>query len=106
MLNVFAGMGAGFDIVSAGELARVVAADGDPGNVIFSGVRKTGAEMRYALENGILCFNVESPAELAHLSGVAGKMGRHGPVSFRVNPDVDARTHPPPQFFPRPEENK
>jgi len=94
ILKLFAGMGAGFDIVSGGELARVIAAGGDPGKVIFSGVGKTAAEMRYALESCILCFNVESPAELARLAGVAGEMGRRAPVSFRVNPDVDARTHP------------
>ena len=94
ILNLFAGMGAGFDIVSGGELARVIAASGDPGKVIFSGVGKSAAEMRYALESGILCFNVESPAELARLAGVASEIGRRAPVSFRVNPDVDARTHP------------
>lgn len=94
ILNLFAGMGAGFDIVSGGELARVIAAGGDPAKVVFSGVGKNAAEMRYALERGILCFNVESEAELARLAGVAGKMGRRAPVSFRVNPDVDARTHP------------
>ena len=76
ILNLFAGMGAGFDVVSGGELARVVAAGGDCGKVIFSGVGKTAAEMRYALESGILCFNVESPAELARLADAAGVMGR------------------------------
>lgn len=94
ILELFAGMGAGFDIVSGGELARVIAAGGDPGKVIFSGVGKSAAEMRYALESGILCFNVESPAELARLAAIAGETGRRAPVSFRVNPDVDARTHP------------
>ena len=94
ILNLFAGMGAGFDIVSGGELARVIAAGGDPGNVIFSGVGKSEAEMRYALASGILCINVESAAELERLADVAGTMGRRAPVSFRVNPDVDARTHP------------
>ena len=94
ILNLFAGMGAGFDIVSGGELARVIAAGGDPGKVVFSGVGKSAAEMRYALESGILCFNVESAAELARLAAVAAEMGRRAPVSFRVNPDVDARTHP------------
>ena len=94
ILNLFAGMGAGFDIVSGGELARVIAAGGDPGKVVFSGVGKSAAEMRYALESGILCFNVESAAELARLAAVAADMGRRAPVSFRVNPDVDARTHP------------
>ncbi len=94
ILNLFAGMGAGFDIVSGGELARVIAAGGDPGKVIFSGVGKSAAEMRYALNSGILCFNIESAAELARLATVAAKMGRRAPVSFRVNPDVDAGTHP------------
>ena len=94
ILDLYARMGAGFDIVSGGELARVLAAGGDPRKVIFSGVGKSAAEMRYALESGILCFNVESAAELARLAAVAGAMGRRAPVSFRVNPDVDARTHP------------
>ena len=94
ILDLFARMGAGFDIVSGGELARVIAAGGDPRKVIFSGVGKSAAEMRYALESGILCFNVESASELARLAAVAAAMGRRAPVSFRVNPDVDARTHP------------
>ena len=94
ILNLFAGMGAGFDIVSGGELARVIAAGGDPGKVIFSGVGKSAAEMRYALESGILCFNLESAAELTRLAAVAAETGKRAPVSFRVNPDVDARTHP------------
>ncbi len=94
ILNLFAGMGAGFDIVSGGELARVLAAGGDPAKVIFSGVGKTAAEMRYALDCGILCFNIESAAELKRLAEVAAEAGRRAPVSFRVNPDVDARTHP------------
>lgn len=94
ILNLFAGMGAGFDIVSGGELARVIAAGGDPGRVIFSGVGKSVAEMRYALESGILCFNLESAAELARLAAVAADAGRRAPASFRVNPDVDAGTHP------------
>ena len=94
ILGLFAGMGAGFDIVSGGELARVIAAGGDPRKVIFSGVGKSAAEMRYALESGIMCFNVESAAELARLAAVAADMRRRAPVSFRVNPDVDARTHP------------
>src|SRR5512141_2717877 len=94
ILDLYARMGAGFDIVSGGELARVLAAGGDPRKVIFSGVGKSAAEMRYALENGILCFNVESAAELARLAAVAGATGRRAPVSFRVNPDVAARTHP------------
>jgi diaminopimelate decarboxylase len=94
ILDLYARMGAGFDIVSGGELSRVVAAGGDPGKVIFSGVGKSAAEIRYALEAGILCFNVESAAELARLAAIALEMGRRAPVSFRVNPDVDARTHP------------
>ena len=94
ILDLFARTGAGFDIVSGGELARVIAAGGDPGKVVFSGVGKSAAEMRYALKSGILCFNVESAAELTRLAAVAGEMGRRAPVSFRVNPDVDARTHP------------
>lgn len=94
ILNLFAGMGAGFDIVSGGELRRVQAAGGDPGKVVFSGVGKTAAEMRQALEAGILCFNVESGAELLRLDEVARDMGRIAPISLRVNPDVDPKTHP------------
>ena len=94
ILDLFARMGAGFDIVSGGELARVIAAGGDPRKVIFSGVGKSAAEMRYALDSDILCFNVESEAELERLAAVAAAMGRRAPVSFRVNPDVDAHTHP------------
>ena len=94
VLNVLARLGAGFDIVSGGELARVLAAGGEPGKVVFSGVGKTEAEMRAALEAGILCFNVESQSELRHLDWVAGEVGRTAPVSLRINPDVDARTHP------------
>lgn len=94
ILGLFAGMGAGFDIVSGGELARVIAAGGSPGKAVFSGVGKSAAEMRYALESGILCFNIESAAELARLAAVAAETGRRAPVSFRVNPDVDAGTHP------------
>jgi diaminopimelate decarboxylase len=94
ILNLFARLGAGFDIVSGGELARVLAAGGDPGKVVFSGVGKTAAEMRAALEAGILCFNVESVSELHRLNRVAGELGKVAPVSFRVNPDVDPKTHP------------
>ena len=94
ILNLFAQMGAGFDIVSGGELQRVLAAGGDAGKVVFSGVGKRGDEMRLALEAGILCFNVESAAELDRLNEVAGSMGKVAPVSLRVNPDVDAKTHP------------
>jgi diaminopimelate decarboxylase len=94
ILNLFARLGAGFDIVSGGELARVLAAGGDPGKVVFSGVGKTADEMRAALEAGILCFNVESVSELHRLNRVAGEAGKVAPVSFRVNPDVDPMTHP------------
>jgi diaminopimelate decarboxylase len=94
VLNTFARLGAGFDIVSGGELARVLAAGGDPGKVVFSGIGKTVEEMRAALEAGIFCFNVESASELERLNQVAGEMARVAPVSLRVNPDVDAKTHP------------
>ncbi|MBI4938890.1 MAG: diaminopimelate decarboxylase [Nitrosomonadales bacterium] len=94
ILQQFARMGAGFDIVSGGELQRVLAAGGSPGKVVFSGVGKTEAEMRLALDAGILCFNVESEAELLRLNEVACSRGRAAPVSLRVNPDVDAKTHP------------
>ena len=94
ILNLFARLGAGFDIVSGGELARVIAAGGDPAKIVFSGVGKSRDEMRAALEAGIHCFNVESASELEQLSKVAGRTGRRAPVSLRVNPDVDARTHP------------
>jgi diaminopimelate decarboxylase len=94
ILNQFARLGAGFDIVSGGELQRVLAAGGDAGKVVFSGVGKTADEMRLALEAGILCFNVESEAELMRMNEVAGDMGKIAPISLRVNPDVDARTHP------------
>ena len=94
ILAAFARLGAGFDIVSGGELERVLAAGGDPRKVVFSGVGKSEAEMRQALSVGILCFNVESGAELDRLNCVAGEMGRAALVSFRVNPDVDANTHP------------
>lgn len=94
ILNLFARLGAGFDIVSGGELARVVAAGGNPARVVFSGVGKTADEMRAALDAGILCFNVESVSELHRLNRVAREMGKRAPVSFRVNPDVDPKTHP------------
>lgn len=94
ILSLFARLGAGFDIVSGGELKRVLAAGGDPAKVVFSGVGKSKAEMAQALEAGILCFNVESESELHRLNRVAGEMGLRAPVSLRVNPDVDARTHP------------
>ena len=94
ILNLFARLGCGFDIVSGGELVRVLAAGGEARKVVFSGVGKTSAEMRQALEAGILCFNVESESELHRLNKVAGELGKMAPVSFRVNPDVDAKTHP------------
>jgi len=94
ILNLFAKLGAGFDIVSGGELARVIAAGGDASKVVFSGVGKTEAEMRSALEAGIFCFNVESASELDRLNAVAGSMNKIAPVSLRVNPNVDAKTHP------------
>ena len=93
VLNVLARLGSGFDIVSGGELARVIAAGGDPRKTIFSGVGKTADEMRAALAAGILCFNVESAAELQRLNRIAGELGKIAPVSLRVNPDVDAQTH-------------
>ena len=94
VLDVFARAGAGFDIVSDGELQRVLAAGGRAERVIFSGVGKTRDEMRSALNAGIGCFNIESLSEARQLAAVAGEAGRRAPVSLRVNPDVDARTHP------------
>jgi diaminopimelate decarboxylase len=94
ILDLLARQGAGFDIVSGGELLRVIAAGGDPGKVIFSGVGKTMAEIALALEQGILCFNVESIPELHRINEVAGRMGKRAPVSLRVNPNVDPKTHP------------
>lgn len=94
VLNVLARLGSGFDIVSGGELARVIEAGGDPNKVVFSGVGKTVAEMEMALKLGIYCFNVESAAELEQLNLVALRLGKIAPVSLRVNPDVDAGTHP------------
>ncbi len=94
VLNVLARLGAGFDIVSGGELERVIRAGGDPARVVFSGVGKQPAEMARALELGIACFNLESAAELEVLNRVAGDVGKVAPVSVRVNPDVDAKTHP------------
>jgi diaminopimelate decarboxylase len=94
ILDLLARRGAGFDIVSGGELLRVIAAGGDPGKVIFSGVGKTVDEMRLALSHDILCFNVESIPELHRLNEVAGAMGKSARVSLRVNPNVDAKTHP------------
>jgi diaminopimelate decarboxylase len=94
ILNLFARLGAGFDIVSGGELQRVLAAGGEARKVVFSGVGKTVAEMRMALDADILCFNVESGAELERLNEVAARMGKIAAISLRVNPDVDAKTHP------------
>ena len=94
ILDLLARQGAGFDIVSGGELLRVIAAGGDPGKVIFSGVGKTVAEIELALDKGILCFNVESIPELHRINEVAGRLGKRAPVSLRVNPNVDAKTHP------------
>ena len=94
ILGLFARLGSGFDIVSGGELARVLAAGGDPAKVVFSGVGKTEAEMQQALDAGILCFNVESEGELDRIDAVAGRAGKRAPISFRVNPDVDPKTHP------------
>jgi len=94
VLSLLAKLGSGFDIVSGGELARVLKAGGDPARIVFSGVGKTAAEMEQALDAGIRCFNVESTSELSRLNGVAATHGTIAPVSLRVNPDVDARTHP------------
>jgi diaminopimelate decarboxylase len=94
VLNVLARLGSGFDIVSVGELERVIAAGGDPKKVVFSGVGKQAHEMRRALEVDIHCFNVESIPELDRLNAVAGEMGKTARISLRVNPDVDAKTHP------------
>ncbi len=94
VLNVLARLGAGFDIVSGGEMERVVAAGGDPSKIVFSGVSKKAEEMGRALELGIHCFNLESATELEVLNRVAAERGRVAPVSVRVNPDVDAKTHP------------
>ena len=94
ILNVMAKLGSGFDIVSQGELERVLAAGGEASKVVFSGVAKSRAEIMRALEVGIRCFNVESIAELHHINQIAGEMGKVAPISLRVNPDVDAHTHP------------
>jgi len=94
VLNVLARLGSGFDIVSVGELERVLAAGGEPSKIVFSGVGKREDELRRALEVGIRCFNVEVPGELDRLNRIAGELGRVAAVSLRVNPDVDAQTHP------------
>jgi len=94
ILDLLRRMGAGFDIVSGGELARVLAAGASPDRVIFSGVGKSQEEIAYALDAGIRCFNVESEPELERIEAIAARMGKRAPVSLRINPDVDARTHP------------
>ena len=94
VIDLLAREQAGFDIVSAGELRRVLAAGGSAARTVFSGVGKSSAEIREALTAGVRCFNVESQAELERLDQIAGEMGRRAPVSLRVNPDVDAGTHP------------
>jgi diaminopimelate decarboxylase len=94
VLALLARLGAGFDIVSGGELARVIAAGGDPRKTLFSGVGKTEEEIRFALEKDIGCINLESEAELTRVNTVAERLGKRAPVAFRVNPDIDAKTHP------------
>ena len=94
VLDVFARLGAGFDIVSGGELRRVIAAGGDPRKVVFSGLGKTAGEIEFALRTGIKGFNVESEPELARINAVAARIGKRAAISLRVNPDVDAKTHP------------
>ncbi|MBE0439713.1 MAG: diaminopimelate decarboxylase [Gammaproteobacteria bacterium] len=94
VLNVLARLGSGFDIVSGGELARVIAAGGETNKVVFSGVGKTSEEIKYALLQGIRCFNVESVPELERINAVASDLNKIAPISIRVNPDVDAQTHP------------
>ena len=94
VLSVLAKLGSGFDIVSKGELSRVIEAGGDPSKVVFSGVGKTSEEIRFALQQKIMCFNVESDAELDRINAVAGELGLKAPISIRINPDVDAKTHP------------
>jgi diaminopimelate decarboxylase len=94
LLALLARLGAGFDIVSGGELARVIAAGGDPRKTLFSGVGKSEQEIRLALEKDIGCINVESEAELTRVSTIAAQLGQRAPIAFRVNPDIDAKTHP------------
>lgn len=94
VLSVLAKLGSGFDIVSAGELGRVIAAGGEPSKVVFSGVGKTAQEIKFALEKGIMCFNVESEPELERINEVASSLDVKAPISIRINPDVDAKTHP------------
>ncbi len=94
LLNLLARLGSGFDIVSEGELRRVLQAGGDPAKVVFSGVGKAETEIEFALHTGIKCFNVESEAELHRIAKVAARIGKIAPISLRVNPDIDAKTHP------------
>ena len=94
VLALLARLGAGFDLVSGGELARVLAAGGDPSKTVFSGVGKTAQEIEFALRRNILCLNLESEAELGRVAAIAARIGQRAPVAFRVNPDVDAKTHP------------
>ena len=94
ILRHFAASGAGFDIVSGGELARVIAAGGDPAKIVFSGVGKTITEIRYALQTGIRCFNIESEEELQRIAGIAAAEGKIAPIALRINPDVNPLTHP------------
>ena len=94
VLALLAQLGAGFDIVSGGELARVLAAGGQSSRILFSGVGKSDAELRYALEQAIHCINLESEAELERVARIARELGRRAPIAFRVNPDIDAKTHP------------
>src|SRR5688572_5370013 len=94
VLALLARLGAGFDIVSGGELARVLAAGGDPGRTLFSGVGKSEQEIGFALEKGIGCINLESESELGRVNAIAQRMAKRAPVAFRINPDIDARTHP------------
>ncbi|HEX2199765.1 MAG TPA: diaminopimelate decarboxylase, partial [Burkholderiales bacterium] len=94
VLALLARLGAGFDIVSGGELARVIAAGGEPRKTFFSGVGKGAGEIEYALEQGIGCINVESEGELARVDRIARRLARRAPIALRVNPDIDARTHP------------
>ena len=94
ILDLLARLGSGFDIVSGGELRRVIAAGGDPSRIVFSGVCKQSWELREALIAGVRCFNIESEGELEQLSGIAEQLGKEAPISVRINPDVDAKTHP------------
>ncbi len=94
MLNVLAKIGSGFDVVSRGELERVLAAGGQANRCVFSGVAKATDEIEYALEVGIRCFNVESSSELDRIESIANRLNAQAPISIRVNPDVDAKTHP------------